>query len=124
MTEIVNRYLTAFYTGDFATARAVVAEDFAFRGPFIEAHGRDAFFERAAGLRGVVRGHRLLHQWVDGGDVCSIYDVQLATALQSGAVTMAEWHTVQHGMLVRGHVLFDTRAFRDIVESTRGRVAE
>jgi hypothetical protein len=35
--------LTAFYTGDFGRARDLVAETFAFRGPFLQAEGRDAF---------------------------------------------------------------------------------
>ena len=33
--QIAEEYLTASYTGDFGRARDLVAETFAFRGPFL-----------------------------------------------------------------------------------------
>jgi len=112
---VVAEYLTAFYTGDFDRARTLVAPSFSFRGPFLQAQGRDGFFAGAQGLRPIVRGHRLLHQWVDGAEVCSIYDVTFETPSGSGSVPMSEWHTVHAGRLTTAFVLFDTTAFRALL---------
>ena len=111
----VDVYLSAFYTGDFDRARTVVAEDFRFDGPFVLAVGRDAFFASAEGLRAIVRGHHLRHQWIDGSEVCSIYDVDFQTPAATGAVTMSEWHTLRDGVLASGRVVFDTAAFRALL---------
>jgi hypothetical protein len=112
---VVTEYLDAFYTGDFAQARALVEDGFSFSGPFVEVDGRDAFFASADGLRRIVRGHRLLAQWADGADVCSIFDLALETPAGAGSVAMSEWHTVRDGRLVAGRVLFDTAAFRALL---------
>jgi len=114
-SEVVNRYLEGFYRGDHDAARAVVSADFSFRGPFLQVRGREAFFEGAAGLKRIVRGHRVLRQWAQGDDVCSVYEVQLETPAGAGSIPMSEWHTVRRGHLVAGLVLFDSAAFRALV---------
>lgn len=110
-----SRYLQAFYSGDFDRASSVVADDFSFEGPFLVVQGKDAFFAGAEGLRPIVRGHRLLHQWEDGRDVCSVYEAQIETPVGNGPVLMSEWHTVCDGLLTSGRVVFDTAAFRALV---------
>ena len=112
---VVNRYLKTFYSGDFAAARALVAETFQFKGPFVEAPNRDAYFNSAAPLAQVVRGHHLLHQWQDGDDVCSIYDVALRTAVGEGVVTMCEWDKVKGELLQSSRLILDTAAFRALM---------
>lgn len=114
-SDVVNRYLDRFYRGDFAAAGAVVAREFSFTGPFLEVRGKDAFFAGAAGLRQIVRGHRLLRQWIDGAEVCSLYDVHLETPAGAATIPMSEWHTVRDGHLVAGRVLFDSAAFRALL---------
>lgn len=114
-TEVVNAYLTAFYSADFATAQSLVADTFAFRGPFLQVETRQDFFNGAAGLRPIVRGHRLVRQWHDGEDVCSMYEVQIETPGTAGSVLMSEWSTVRDGQLVAARLVFDTGAFRALV---------
>ncbi len=111
----VDIYLEAFYTGDFNQARSVVAEDFRFDGPFLQVAGRNAFFASAEGLRPIVHGHSLLRRWVDGPEICSLYDVQLQTPTATGSVRMSEWHTLRAGLLICGRVVFDTAAFRALL---------
>ncbi len=113
--EIAEDYLTAFYTGDFGRARDLVAETFAFRGPFLQVEGRDAFFDGAQGLKNIVRGHRTVRQWSDGEDVCTVYEVELQTPAGQGTVLMSEWHTVREGRLTAGQVVFDTARFRALL---------
>lgn len=113
--EVVNEYLSSFYSGDFTSAAGTLAADFSFQGPFLRVQGRDEFLTGAQGLRPVIRGHRLLRQWRDGDEICSIYEVDLHTPAGSGSVVMSEWHTVCDGQLAKGHVVFDTAAFRALM---------
>jgi len=112
---VVDAYLHAFYSGDFAAASSVVADEFSFEGPFIKTQSKKSFFDGAEGLRAIVRGHRTLRQWVDSEDVCTIYVVTIEAPLGSGSVAMSEWHHVREGQLVSGRVFFDSAAFRDLV---------
>ena len=112
---LVNRYLTAFYSGDFPTARELVAANFHFKGPFVEASNKEAYFSSAALLAPVVKGHKLLQQWQEGNEVCSIFDVKLETPAGNGTITMSEWHTIENDQLHSGRVILDTAAFRALI---------
>src|ERR1700685_3869770 len=103
----VNNYISAFYQGDFESAGSFLADEFSFEGPFIKTQSKKSFFEGANGLRGIVRGHRTLRQWVDGNDVCTIYEMLLETPLGSGSITMSEWSSVRDGQLVSSRLFFD-----------------
>ena len=113
--EVVNTYLTSFYSGDFDKAGTVVSEDFVFVGPFLQVESKELFFQGAEGLRPIVRGHRLLRQWSDSNNVSSIYDVDLETPAGAGSIVMSEWHKLRDGELVSGRIIFDTAAFRTLV---------
>jgi predicted SnoaL-like aldol condensation-catalyzing enzyme len=112
---IVNHYLDAFYSGNFPQAQTLVADDYHFKGPFVEATNKDMYFASAAPLVRIVKGHRLLRQWEDGDEVCSIYDVALETPAGQGTVTMSEWHKTAQDKLVSGRVILDTAAFRSLM---------
>jgi hypothetical protein len=43
--RFVNRYLEAFYLGNFDAAQPVLADCFSFRGPFVEAVRKRVFLE-------------------------------------------------------------------------------
>jgi len=113
--KLVNAYLQSFYSGNFGEAETVVSDDFHFKGPFVEAGTKEAFFLSAARLAPIVRGHKLLRQWADGDDVCSIFELRLETPVGAGSVEMSEWHTMRNGKLAAGRLLFDSSAFRALV---------
>lgn len=81
----------------------------------MEATSKDSYFASAAGLAPIVRGHRLLRQWEDGEDVCSIYEVNLETPAGMGAVLMSEWHTARQGKLASSRLILDTAPFRALM---------
>lgn len=113
--KLVNRYLGAFYSGDFDAARRLVVDDFHFKGPFVETTNREAYFIAAAPLARVVRGHRLIRQWEENDQVCSIYDVSLETSVGRGTVTMCEWNTADKDLIRSGRVILDTAEFRALM---------
>lgn len=108
--ETFRAYLDRFSTGDIDGAAELLSDDFRFHGPMLQAEGKAAFLQGASGLRPIVRGNRMLHQWVDGEEVCSVYDFEIETPAGSGSITMAEWATVREGKLESARVIFDTAA--------------
>ena len=115
---MVNEYLAAFWSGDFDKARSLVADDFSFQGPLAQADNKETFFASAAPLAPIVRGCRMLRQWEDGDDVCSVYEFKLATPVGAGTVLVSEWNTIRNGRLASARLMFDTAAFRALMPSS------
>jgi len=106
--ELVNEYLQAFYAGNFERAKTLVSDNFHFKDLFVKAANKESFFQSAAPLAQIAKGHRILRQWVDGNEVCSIFEMNLETPVGKGVVTMCEWHTVRGGKLISRCVILDT----------------
>jgi SnoaL-like domain len=106
--QVFREYLARFTSGDLEGARELLAEDFAFNGPVLQAEGRDAFLEGASGLAPIVKGSEMLRQWEDGEDVCSVYEFKVETPLGAGSIPMTEWARVRDGKLVSARLIFDT----------------
>jgi ketosteroid isomerase-like protein len=119
-SQTAANYLNAFWSGDMEAARGLVADDFSFRGPFVQVEGKDAFFASAAGLIPIIRGYRMLRQWGDGEDVCSYYEFDVEAPGGKGSVQAAEWSRVRDGRLASSRLVFDTAAFRKLVPAARG----
>jgi ketosteroid isomerase-like protein len=114
-SDVVNRYLEAFTTGDHEKARGYVAEDFSFVGPIAQYETSEAFFTGAAGLLKVLRGHQLLRQWEDGDEVCSVFELELESPRGRGSVLTSEWNIVREGRVTSSRLMFDTAAFRALL---------
>jgi hypothetical protein len=106
--EVFRNYLDRFTAGDLEGAAELLADGFAFQGPMLQAQGKDAFLSGASGLKPIVRGNRMLRQWEDGEEVCSVYEFNVETPVGSGSVPMTEWARVRDGKLVSARVIFDT----------------
>lgn len=65
----------------------------------------------------MARGCTIRHQWVDGDDVCSIYDFEIETPAGTGTISMAEWSVIRNGKLVSSRLLFDTAAMAVLMPS-------
>ena len=117
-TKVVNEYLDALSAGDFDTVATLVADEFSFRGPLAQAHGREQFIASASRMGPIVRGHDLLRQWEDNGEVCSIYDFHVETPAGAGSVVMSEWCTVRAGRLTSSRLIYDAEAWRALTQAT------
>jgi hypothetical protein len=113
--QVVDQYLDAFYRGDFETARTLLADDLSFNGPFVRVEGADQFVASAEGLQSIVRGHRTVHQWRDGEEVLTLYEMKLETPAGTGSVLVSEWNTVRGGEVASATLVFDTAEFRALV---------
>jgi hypothetical protein len=112
---LVATYLESFYSGDLERAASVLAEDFRFQGPSRQVEGKQAFLLRAEGVRSIMGGDRLVRQWVDGNEICTLHEARLVTPAGEGSILVSEWHSVRGGQLVSGRSVFDTTAFRSLV---------
>jgi ketosteroid isomerase-like protein len=110
-SAVVSEYLHAFTSGDLDTAFGLVTDDFVFEGPGLQSRGKAAFVEGSSSLAPIVQGHRMLHQFADGDEVCSIYEFQVETPAGAGSITMSEWNTVRDGQLASARLIYDTAAF-------------
>jgi ketosteroid isomerase-like protein len=117
--QVVRDYLDAFYGGDFETVRALLADDLAFRGPFVEVNDADAFLASAEPLRAIVRGHRLIKQWQDNDQVSTLYEMNLGTPSVTGSVLVSEWNAIRDGKVASASLVFDTDAFRKLLTQAR-----
>jgi ketosteroid isomerase-like protein len=110
---VVTEFLTALYSGDIDRARDLVADDFTFRAPLVEAvAAKEAYFAEAPEKMQFVRGCRVLRQWhdADAGEVSSVYELDIETPAGAASMRMSEWHTVRDGRLTSTVMIFDTAA--------------
>ena len=108
--DVFRCYLEQFTAGDVEAAGEFLVQDFTFEGPVLRANDRAEFLAGASRLGPIVRGCAIHHQWVDGDQVCSIYDFKIETPAGAGSIPMAEWSVVRDGKLVSSRLLFDTAA--------------
>ena len=113
--DIFRTYLERFASGDVEGAAELLADEFAFNGPIVQANNKAEFLAGSATAAAMARGCTIHHQWVDGDDVCSIYDFEIETPAGTGAIPMAEWSVVRNRKLVSSRLLFDTAAMAALI---------
>jgi ketosteroid isomerase-like protein len=116
--DVFSAYLDRFTSGDIAGAAELLTDDFSFHGPMLQSQGKAAFIEGASGLSPIVRGNKMLRQWVDNDEVCSVYEFKVETPAGAGSITMSEWATVRDGRLARARVIFDTAAMAALMPAS------
>src|SRR5262245_43705524 len=112
--EIVGRYFDAFGRGDGATARSLLGDDVDVKGPIDEFHDDDELMKSLQQLAQIVKGVEPRKTFVDGNDVCLIYD--LVTNSPAGTAPVAEWHHVEGDKIAAIRVFFDARPFAPMFE--------
>ena len=108
-TETVDAFRRAFDDKDFDTAREHLADDLDFSGPIDDFDNADDYIEAIKGLSQIVTGTNTRRVFVDGDDVCVVYD--LKTITPAGDVPVAEWYHVEDGTISMIRVFFDARPF-------------
>src|SRR5262245_14026638 len=89
---VADKFFTAWTTGDFDTARTLLHDDGSFAGPIDAFDNADAYLGALRGLSQIVTSADQQKLFVDGSDVCVIYD--LVTNTPAGTAT-AEWYHVR-----------------------------
>ena len=104
--EIVRRYAAAVASGDFGTARSLMADDLHFVGPIDEFHRAEDYLAAIKQLFSMVRGVEDQAMVAQDAEVVHFYvlDTPVAKAV-------AEWFTVKDGRIAELHAYFDARPF-------------
>lgn len=107
--EIVQSYQMALGKGDFATARTFMRDDMSFQGPFDTFNSADDYLGALKQLATIVQRIDLKKVFVDGDDVCVLYD--MVTNTPAGTAFIAEWYHVEGGTIASLRAVFDGRPF-------------
>ena len=111
-SEIYEAYLGAVLSGDHETAAKYLAEDFTFKGPMMAANSREEFFANLSPQLAVMtRGYNILQQFEKDDELCAIFEYNIETPVDKGAVYMVEWVKLHDGQLTSARLVFDTAQF-------------
>jgi SnoaL-like domain len=108
--DVFRTYLERFTAGDVDGAGDLLADEFTFHGPILQADGKAEFLAGSTTAAQIARGCEIHRQWVDGEAVCSIYDFKIETPVGAGSIPMAEWSVIRDGKLVSSRLIFDSAA--------------
>jgi ketosteroid isomerase-like protein len=111
---VADTFFKAWTTGDFDTARSMLSDDVSFAGPIDRFDNADAYITSLRGLAQIVQGAEEQKVFVDGNDVCVIYD--LVTNTPAGAAPTVDWYHVRDGKISAVRVFFDARPFAAMFE--------
>jgi ketosteroid isomerase-like protein len=111
--RVAEDFFTAWTGKDFDRARALLHDDLSFAGPIDTFHDADAYIRAIQGLSQIVTGVDKRKVFVDGDDVCVIYDMHTGPVPDA---RIAEWYTVRDGKIAAASVVFDARPFAPLFE--------
>ena len=108
-SETVESYQAALGKGDFATARKLMQDNMTFQGPLDTFNKADDYLESLKMLASIIQRIDLKKVFVDGDDVCVLYD--MVTNTPAGTAFIAEWYQVKDGKIAALRAVFDARPF-------------
>jgi hypothetical protein len=110
--KIVNRLYEATHSRRLQDVRALVHEDVTFVGPAMKATGSREYMAAIERLLGFQNGRKRLHQFEDGDDVCSLYELSVITpAGASLTLPIADRIQVKNGKIA-AHLLRTTTSVK------------
>ncbi len=103
--EVVVSYISALDSQQYDAALNLLHDDVRIRGPAGETFGKPLdFIEMLRKYRG---RYEIKKVFVDGGDVCVLYDL----ATTGPTVYMASWYQVKDDKIASINTVFDPRQF-------------
>lgn len=114
---VAEGFFDAWTSRDFDRARSFLHDDLSFDGPIDSFSDADSYIASLRQLSGIVRGAEKQKLFVDGDDVCVIYDLKTAPVPSSRT---CEWYTVRDDKIASVSVVFDARPFAPMFEARHG----
>jgi hypothetical protein len=105
--SVVDDYMTYLRSKDLGAQRKLLRDDLSFEGPFDNFNRADDYHQALSHLVPMVEGIDVKKTFVDGDDVCVIYDMVTSTPV--GTAPVVEWHTVEGDKISAIRVYFDAR---------------
>lgn len=116
--DVVQRYTQALGKGDFAAARRYLHDNLSFHGPIDTFDKPEPLLESLQKLHPIVQRIDMKKLFVDGNDVCMLYD--LVTNTPAGTSFVAEWYHVAGDKIASIRVVFDARPFAAMFGAKHG----
>ena len=114
---VAEEFFEAWTSKDFERARELVHDDVSFEGPIDSFSDADSYLASLRQLSGIVTGADTQKVFVDGDDVCIIYDLKTVPVPRSRT---CEWYHVRDGKIASVSVVFDARPFAAMFEGRPG----
>ena len=112
--QVAEDFFDAWTSKDFERARELVHDDVLFEGPIDRFSDADSYLASLRQLAHIVTGADKQKVFVDGDDVCVIYDLKTAPVPSSRT---CEWYRVRDGKVASVSVVFDARPFAPLFEA-------
>jgi hypothetical protein len=113
--ELVESYHNAWTSGDFGTARELLADDLDFRGSVNTFTNADDFIAVLSHFRGILRGVKLLRSFFDDQGAALLYDCDTVTS--AGILRTAEFITVSENRITEIRLVFDATELRKAMQA-------
>lgn len=107
--QVVQGFMGAMAKGDFAAARNYLHDNLSFRGPIDAFDKPEPYLQALEKLHKIVERVDMKKMFVDGNDVCLLYD--LVTSTPAGTSFVCEWMQVKSEKIASIRVVFDARPF-------------
>jgi hypothetical protein len=115
-------YQRALGSSDYKTARTYMSDHhFSFKGPLASHDKPEGLLKDLEQLHHIVKGVEMHKVFVDGDDVCLLYDL-ITTAPPVTSFT-CEWYHVVSGKIESIRVTFDARPYAAMFESRKANSA-
>src|SRR4051794_23725913 len=94
--RVAEDFFDAWTSKDFERARGLVRDDLSFEGPIDSFSDAESYLASLQQLSAIVTGVEKQKVFVDGADVCVIYDLKTAPVPSSRT---CEWYHVRDGRI-------------------------
>jgi ketosteroid isomerase-like protein len=110
--ETVNRFYDTTENKKGRGLETILAKDMTFVGPLMKTFGAQDYIDSTKQFLQMHRATRMLKQFENGNDVCSIYEMDIATPA-GGTITieLTDWIQVVNGKVAKQKIYYDPRAF-------------
>lgn len=110
--DTVNKFYDVTDNKKGKGMRELLADGMTFRGPLMQAGSADEYVAMSEKFLQFHKGTKMLKQFENGDDVCSIYEMTLNTpAGGTLIVPIADWIRVSTGRIVEQTIYYDPRDF-------------
>ena len=107
--DVVQKFMGALGKGDFVAARKYLDDHLSFQGPIDTFQKPEPYLESLKKLHPIIERVDMKKMFVDGDDVCLLYDMVTKTPV--GTAFVAEWHHITSDKITAIRVVFDARPF-------------
>jgi ketosteroid isomerase-like protein len=110
--ETVNRFYDTTENKKGEGLETLLANDMTFIGPLMKTSGAEEYINSTKQFLQMHKATRMLKQFENGNDVCSIYEMDITTP-GGGMITLelTDWIQVANGKVVMQKIYYDPRDF-------------